>query len=185
MLPLHLVSEFTRMGPSRFATEAVLGAVFEWVPEQPVPDAQALMRRVSRLSPLLDWLPDVPLEATELQTLARALAQLARYLLNMQRGMVETAAAVQLAPARVLVLVGLHEPVTAQRALRLAQALLAAAQQEPGAKELAGLAASVARFAQECHLAHPDFISRVLQLGARRLDVPVLRAPVARAWQFG
>ncbi|MBI5276959.1 MAG: glycosyltransferase family 2 protein [Burkholderiales bacterium] len=183
-LPLRVVAEYRRLGPSRQSAEPVAIVLYEWTSAAEPPDAQDLLQRVARLWRHLDWAPDVPLEDTPLATLGRAIALLARYLLNMYRGQVETAGKRSMRGNRIAVFVGMHDWRTARDAIHLATDLLGAAMAPVPPEEGARLQEALMQLRANCHRLHPDYITRILMLAARQHGIPVVRKP-GRMWQYG
>ncbi|MBI1182055.1 MAG: hypothetical protein GC201_16035 [Alphaproteobacteria bacterium] len=183
--PLRVVSRFTVPGPSLIASEPVACQAVEWGGAEPPPDGQERLAAVRSLCDRLDWVPPVAAAQTAFGTLAMAAVLLARYLLNMERGLVQTARARVLAPGRILLSVGMHDGRLALEALDLAWRLLDAAGAGDEVAVRAAAEAQVEDFARRCALAHPDYVARILMLGARRRNIPFMPSGVARVWQYG
>lgn len=104
-------------------------------------------------------------------------------LLNEVRGFLEAGGATRTATG-VLVWTGFHHAPLAREALQqVLETLLNALKGTPLPPQ-AGAGFQALR--QACRRHHPDYQARILMIGARELDVPVLHfLPDSRFWQFG
>lgn len=169
-------------GPNVFATERVV--VAKW--RAPVRDPgvpASIERRLNESFP--GWLDGCPAGrglSTE-HELALLAARWARGLLNSAQGMIECAGA-GMRDGEVFWWVGCHVPRFTMRAMELAACVVTAPELPSAVDE--SLAGRVVELTNQFRVRHPDAIARVLMLGARTLDLPVLPAAAGpRHWQFG
>jgi cyanophycin synthetase len=172
-------------GPNPFAPRPVVFVTAESHSNATLPDAQQLLERTATLSPRLDWAPQVALEATPFITLTSAMAALASYLLNMERGLIDSAGCRVVSPTEATVFVGYHNVSVSTESLNLALWLLTKANEELSDGDLKEIDQRVEAFALNSLRHHPDYISRIIMLGARARKVPIVPLNVSSAWQYG
>ena len=141
------------------------------------------------------WGEAIPVQWPALEGLSHAhgyallIARAAQGLLNARRGWIRDAGAMATGGRDARLWLGYHEPELSTGGLSLVGRwlfTLARCEGLPKAGTLAPLEAETEEFLKQLRREHPDYIARILMIGADSAGIPVLASPLRkRAWQFG
>lgn len=170
-------------GPNPYASWPVVVAEMVEIAAGPI-DPARVWRRLASAFP--QWMDDCPAADNPTHALALIAASWCKGLLNSVRGLIPGAGAGIAENGAVALWVGFHDPQITRRAIELSalaiRAASAAAPQLPDAE----LAAAIDTLQGRCRHQHPDYIARILMLGAQTTGTPFLKSPMGpRLWQYG